>query len=244
MPCEIGSSAITDAWGGDIVNNDAKDVIGRLRAINVLLLLLRIETPVFPLDNVIRSLLVEYRPRFLRMIGLVSELAHFGDLRSELLSCADDILDPASSTYYTQDYLDMLLSLYRGREHVLHLNYEDVASVRAVFIETCLLDVTELIQSVLWLRIGFETCYPDGPLLPLREGWPAFCELVCAIGGKPLGVSCHSLIASSLRSWRLSETVVAAREKVETTDMPHKAAFLKSVAEVEAMLEGIDRMKD
>jgi hypothetical protein len=40
MPCEIGCSGISD-----IMNNDAKDVIGRLRAINVLLLLRKRSPP-------------------------------------------------------------------------------------------------------------------------------------------------------------------------------------------------------
>jgi hypothetical protein len=79
--------------------------------------------------------------------------------------------------------------------------------------------------------------------LPLQEGWPAFCELVCTVGAKSFGVSSHSLLTSSLQSWRSSEIVVAALEKAEATDMPRRAAFLKSVAEVEAMLKSIDTAK-
>ena len=145
------------------MNNDAKDVIGRLRAINVLLVLLHLDGFAFPLDVAMKAVLSKIRPHLLRVIDLVSELTRFGQLASELQSSIDDILDPDSSTYYTRDYVDMLLSLYRGSEDSVRLNYEDKASVQAALIEVCLANVGALFQSIMWVRIAFYSCYPDAP---------------------------------------------------------------------------------
>lgn len=219
------------------MNNDAKDAIGRLRAINMLLLMLRIDRFDFPLDDQLRSVLTEHRPCLLTMVERVADLAHFGETKDELLSCTDDILDPTSNRYYTREYLDMLLSLYRGSRNVQHIQYENIGSVRAVLTEACCANVSELLQSIIWLRIAFDSCYPDVPLIPLRTGWVSFCELVIAIGGKSLDSSLADLINTSMRSWRFSEAVVATLSNENLDNMPHKNAFLRSFAEVETILQ-------
>jgi hypothetical protein len=249
------------------VNNDAKDIIGRLRATNVLLLLLHVEEFTFLLDDTLRSLLDEYRPLFQRMTDLVSGLANFGDMKSELLSSIDDVLDPHSNTYYTRDYLDMLLSLYGGRKDVEQMHYENVPAIRATgqnsvvqwkmsilarvygkrpeFCPVALrnrvatfisLNVCELLQSVMWVRIEFYSCYPRVALLPLEEGWSAFCKIVCDVGGGSRSFDPQSLAVSSLRSWQFSDIVRASLEKRQD-DMPNKEAFAKAVIEVDEVMK-------
>jgi hypothetical protein len=218
------------------VNNDAKDIVGRFRSTNVLLLLLHVEEFAFPLDDLLRSLLDEYRPPFLRMSDLVSGLANFGDMKSELLSSTDDVLDPLSNTYYTRDYLDMLLSLYGGRKDVERMNYENVPGIRTHVATLVNLNVCELLQSVMWVRVAFYSCYPGVDLLPLQEGWFAFCKIVCAVGGSSLSFHPQSLAVSSLRSWRFSDVVRASLEKRQYV-MPHKEAFAKAVSEVDEAMK-------
>jgi hypothetical protein len=218
------------------VNNDAKDIIGRLRATNVLLLLLHVEEFTFPLDDILRSLLDEYRPQLQRMTDLVSGLANFGDMKSELLSSIDDVLDPHSNTYYTRDYLDMLLSLYGGRKDIERMHYENIPAFRPRVATLINLNVCELLQSVMWIRIAFYSCYPRVMLLPLEEGWVAFCKIVCDVGSGSRFFDPQSLAATSLRSWRLSEIVRASLEKGQD-DMPHKEAFTKAVIEVDEAMK-------
>lgn len=222
------------------MNNDAKDVIGKLRAVNICIILLNMGDYSFPLDGRMREILAEHHPRFLRMIDLVSELARFDGLKHELLSCTDDILDNNSDNFYTRDYVDMLISVYRGGAELYHLRYDDATSVRVFLSETCRSSASELCQAVIWLRIAFGASYPNLPLSPLREGWSSFCELVREIGGSSLETTPQQLLDLTLRSWRFSETVVAALDRVDTSDtadMPHKTAFLQSVAEVDTALE-------
>jgi hypothetical protein len=222
------------------VNNDAKDIIGRLRATNVLLLLLHVEEFTFPLDDNLRSLLDEYRPQLQRMTDLVSGLANFGDMKSELLSSIDDVLDPHSNTYYTRDYLDMLLSLYGGRKDVERMFYENIPAFRNRVATLVNLNVGELLQSVMWVRIAFYSCYPRVTPLPLEECWVAFCKIVCDVGGGSRFFDSQSLVATSLRSWRLSEIVRAGLEKGQD-DMPHREAFAKAIIEVDEAMGRSDK---
>lgn len=230
----MGIWAVGSWWGQ--MNNDAKDVVGRLRATNLLLVLSQIERFVFPLDTVLSSILVEHRSRFQQMINVVADIAHFGDMKHELLSSTEDILDPDSTDYYTQEYLDMLLSLYQGKTDLVHFDYDSVPSRNAMLAETCRSNLYALFQSIMWLRIAFYSCYPDIDLTPLNEGWEAFCTVASEIGQQPFGFDRHSLFISSIRSWRDSSLVLAALAKVEKADMPHKVAFFKAIHEVDDIL--------
>jgi hypothetical protein len=218
------------------MNNDAKDLVGRLRAVNLILMLLQIERFDFPLDDAICRLLIKHKLRLQQMLQIVSDLTNFGAMREELLSSLDDILDPASPGYYTQDCLDTLLSLYLGRREMVHLNYTDPLSLRAFLTETCQSKTHDLFHSIMWLRLAFSSSYPNVVLPSLSQGWRAFCTIAVNIGRLSFENEGSSLFISSLRSWRFSETVVAALEKVKVGGMPHEAAFFKAVQEVDDIL--------
>lgn len=221
--------------GIHIMNNDAKDLIGQLRAVNLILVLLQIKQFDFPLDDAIRRLLIEHQRRFHQMVQIVSDLANFEAMRGELLSSLDDILDLESPGYYTQDYLDTLLFLYRGQRELVHPNYTDPLSLRAFLTETCRSKIHDLSHSIMWLRVAFSSYYPDVVLPSLNQGWRAFCTIATDIGRLSFENG-GCLFISSLRSWRFSETVVAALEKVNVGGMPHEAAFFKAVQEVDDCL--------
>jgi hypothetical protein len=152
-------------------NNDAKDVIGRLRAIFLLLILQRTRTPHFPLDDALRSWLQILRPQFVEMIDIVAELGSFGSSRAELLSCIDDIVDATSTTYYTQDHFERLLSIFADSEIVIRPNYDDEATFKQALRDICIKNMTKLLDSLLWLRIGFFSLEPMTEIAPLKEMW-------------------------------------------------------------------------
>jgi hypothetical protein len=66
------------------MNNDAKDVIGNLRPLNIVLILLRVRDFEFPLDRSMKSRLEIMKGSFLEMLSVDSDLAHFGDRRIDL----------------------------------------------------------------------------------------------------------------------------------------------------------------
>jgi hypothetical protein len=222
------------------MNNDAKDVIGHLRSLNIVLILLQFRSFQFPLDSLMKATLDNNRLMLLDMLSLVSELAHFGDKKSELESAIDDIPDHTGNGFYTSDYVEMWLSLLQGSRSVVHCDFSRVEDVKLKLRAHACDLLGELLQSIMWLRIGYRDRYVDGPLLPLHPSWGSFCSIAVAVSGGELSVPPRTLAVSSLRAWRYGQ-IVSECMKNDISNMPFTNAFGYAVLEVESAIELLER---
>lgn len=224
------------------MNNNAQDIIGSLRAVNILLLLLHVERFTFPLDVDLSTILQRYHPRFVDMLDLVSELAQFDDARPELFSAIDDILHRQRSDFYTREYVELLLSVYNHPLEHKRVEFDHVATARVQLANLCVTKVSELVRSILWVRVAFRSFYPAQELPALSELWLSFCRQVSEVAAGRLAIHPRVLAVDSLRNWQQSDAVRDAVERVASERSPDDC-FAISYAEVDNAIDAIESTK-
>src|SRR5438874_13402241 len=98
------------------LTNDAKDVVGLLRSVNLIIVLWNIDNLSFPLDNDFKRALASCRNNLENLVGVVCRICQMREEMEELSSAVEDLVPDAGRSYYTEENVTSLLSLFFGED--------------------------------------------------------------------------------------------------------------------------------
>lgn len=214
------------------LNNATKDMIGYMRAVNVVLTLWDIDRIKFPLDSLILTSLSNNKEKLNELLGIISEISQSTPLLNEVRSALDDIVDSSKPDFWDKEWTGAILSLYSKKRELVNFHYEDSATfnneLRPIFIDL----LSQLVSSVLWLRVAYYDRFPDKNLPSAISNFLQAFNIIHSMSPKDVTLlPSHELLRFCLSSWFYSETVQS-----NISSLPHtKTGLHKVLNEISSM---------
>jgi hypothetical protein len=160
------------------LNNSVKDVIGYLRAVNVVLVLWNFGGLRFPLDSSITGVLSEHEEQFEEILTLVTDTSGASSIMDEMRSAIDDIVDPSKPGFWDREWTTGVLCLYSSKREWVVFHYETVPTFHQELVPILVRVLVRLVDSALWLRID---CFERQPLWRPSNPIPGFLRIFTLI---------------------------------------------------------------
>jgi hypothetical protein len=151
------------------LTNLAKDIIGYLRAVNVILMLWNIEHFEFPIDNKLEVNLNLHSEELEEILQSVCEVSQAMTIYDDMRSAIDDIISSKNKSFYDREMVDFLLSLYIPSTERLYFTYEDKALFQEELKPILTESLIKLSDLILWARVKFYDLTPDAKITSALE---------------------------------------------------------------------------
>jgi hypothetical protein len=190
------------------LTNDAKDVVGLLRGINLIVVLWTSDHLSFPLDNDFKRALVSCRNNLESLLGVVCRICQMQGEVEELRLAIDDLVPNAEPTYYTEENLTSLLSLFSGVETSRSFSFGRGLEFHRQTKPILLSLFSRLVKAMLWVRVACFDMNPGSSLPDLCADLTLACSLLRKLCPSDVEMPpSRDMLSRVISDWRSSPDV-------------------------------------
>jgi hypothetical protein len=190
------------------LTNDAKDVVGLLRGINLIVVLWNSDTLSFPLDNDFKRVLVSCQHKLESLLGVVCRICQMQEEVGELRSAIEDLVPDVERTYYTEETLTSLLSLFSGVETLHSFSFGRRLDFHRQTMPILLSLFSRLVKAMLWVRVAFFDMNPGSSLPDLCADLKLACSALTKLCPPDFEMPPSSdMLSRVIKDWRASPDV-------------------------------------
>jgi hypothetical protein len=187
------------------LTNDAKDVVGLLRGINLILVLWKSETLSFPLDANFKRVLASCRNDLESLLEIVCRICQMQEEIGELRSAIEDLVPNAEAAYYTEETLTSLLSLFSGEEAFRSFSFGRPLDFHEQTRPILLSLFSRLVKAMFWVRVAFFDMNPSSSLPDLCADLKLACSALTKLCPPDVELPpSNNMLSRVIEDWRAS----------------------------------------
>jgi hypothetical protein len=195
------------------LTNDAKDVVGTLRGINLIIVLWNSHDLSFPLDSDFKRVLATRRNYLASLLAIVCRICQMQAEGEELRAAIEDLVPDVGRIYYTEESLTSLLRLFSGLDALHSFSFDCPLEFHRQTKPILLSLLSRLVKAMLWVRVAYFDMNPGSSLPDLCADLKLASSILTGLCPPDVEMPPLSdLFAGAIKDWRASADVTRGLE--------------------------------
>jgi hypothetical protein len=190
------------------LTNDAKDVVGFLKGVNLIIVLWNSNDLSFPLDSDFKRVLTTCRNNLEGLIAVVCRICQMQVEAKELSTAIEDLVPDVGRIYYTEESLTSLLQLYSVQNALHSYSFDRPLDLRRQTKSILLSLFSRLVKAMLWVRVAYFDMNPGLSLPDLCADLKMASSILTGLCPTDVEMpQSDDLLAGAIKYWRASPDV-------------------------------------